>query len=341
MQTSFPKMIDPMFRLSIAFQGDKTPRDYEALAELVDGYDFDIVSVYNDLLFQPALGPLLLMARNLRRAHLGPAALNPFTVHPVEIAGQAAMLDLVSNGRAYLGLARGAWLDQIGVQQQRPAQTLREAVQVVRHVLACHPTAFEGEVFRIAANTTLNYAPLRANIPIMIGTWGKRTATMAGELADEIKVGGSSNPAMVAVLSPALREGERHAKRPENTVGMCFGAVTVVDEDRAAARAKVRREAALYLPVTAALDPTLNDPEWLARVRALDARKDYAAISGLISDDILDKFAFAGNPTDIIERVAALRDAGATRVEFGTPHGLDSGHGIRLLGEKVLPNISR
>ncbi len=328
-----------MLKLSIAFQGDKTPREYEALAELVDGYDFDVVSVYNDLLFQPALGPLVLMARKLRRAQVGFAALNPFTVHPAEIAGQAAMLDLVSDGRAYLGLARGAWLNQIGVSVQRPMQTLREAVLVVQHLLARKTDAFEGEVFRIAANTTLNYAPVRDCIPIMVGTWGRQTATMAGELADEIKVGGSSNPAIVRMLSPALREGERRAGRLEGTVGMCFGAVTVVDEDRDAARAKVRREAALYLPVVAALDPTLNDPEWLARVQVLDAHKDYAGISALISDALLDKFAFAGNPADIIERVEALSDAGATRVEFGTPHGLDSAHGIRLLGEKVLPNV--
>ena len=328
-----------MFRLSIAFQGDKTPREYEALAALVDGYGFDLVSVYNDLLFQPALGPLILMAQNLHRAQIGPAALNPFTVHPVEIAGQAAMLDLVSDGRAYLGLARGAWLDQIGVEVRRPLQTLREAVLVVKHLLAGRTEAFDGEIFQLAANTTLNYTPRRDHIPMMIGTWGKHTAVLAGELADEIKVGGSSNPAMVGALSPALREGERRGGREPGTVGMCFGAVTVVDEDREAARAKVRREAALYLPVVAALDPTLDDPEWLARVQALSARKDYEAISRMISDALLDKFAFAGNPADIIARTEALRDAGATRVEFGTPHGLDSAHGIRLLGEQVLPHF--
>lgn len=329
------------FRFSIAFQSDKTPREYEALAELVDGYAFDAVSVYNDLMFQPALGALVLMARKLHKAQVGFAALNPFTLHPVEIAGQAAVLDLVSDGRAYLGLVRGAWLDQIGVEARKPMQTLREAVLVVKHLLARNAAAFEGEVFKIAANTTLHYAPLRSNVPIMIGTWGKQTAVMAGELADEIKVGGSANPLMVNVLSPALREGERRANRASHTVGLCLGAVTVVDEDRMAAREKVRREAALYLPVVAALDPTLNDPEWLARVQALDAQKDYAGISAMISDDLLDKFAFAGDANDIIVQVERLIDAGATRVEFGTPHGIDSVRGIQLLGEKVLAHFSK
>jgi 5,10-methylenetetrahydromethanopterin reductase len=326
-------------RFSIAFQGNKAPGEYEALAELVDRYDFDVVSVYNDLMFQPALGPLILMARKLRRAQVGFAALNPFTVHPVEIAGQVAMLDLISDGRAYLGLARGAWLGQIGVRPSRTVQTLREAVQVVRRLLARKPEAFTGEVFNIAVHTILNYAPRRGDVPVMIGTWGKQTATMAGEVADEVKIGGSANPAMIDTLSPALREGERAAGRAAGSVGLCLGAVTIVDEDREAARARARCEAALYLPVIASLDPTLDDRDWLERIQALDRQKDYTAISAMISDELLDKFAFAGNPHDIIRHVERLMAAGATRVEFGTPHGLDSVRGIRLLGEKVLPHF--
>ena len=326
-------------RFSIAFQTDKTPAEYVALATAADSHAFDTVSVYNDLLFQPALGALLWMAPALTHGQqIGFAALNPYTTHPVEIAGQVALLDMASGGRAYVGLARGAWLGQVGVDQPRPLQTLREAVQCVQHLLARDARAFAGGVFNLREGATLNYEPVRSSVPIMIGTWGARTAQMAGELAHEVKIGGSTNPAMVDVLQPSIRAGEARAKRASGTVGICLGAVTVINEDRAAARRKVRREAAMYLPVVAAFDPTLDDPEWLARVQALDARKDYAGISQLISDELLDKFAFAGNAQDIIRQTQALIEAGATRIEFGTPHGLASSlDGIRLLGEKVLP----
>ncbi len=33
---------------AIAFQTDKTPAEYRALAELVNRYPFDVVSVYGD-----------------------------------------------------------------------------------------------------------------------------------------------------------------------------------------------------------------------------------------------------------------------------------------------------
>jgi 5,10-methylenetetrahydromethanopterin reductase len=325
--------------LSIAFQTNKTPGEYESLAMLIDGYGFDVVSVYNDLLFQPALGPLLLMARYLTRTRIGPAVLNPYTAHPLDIAGQTALLDLMSQGHAYLGLGRGAWLDALGLETSRPLQTLREAVLLVRHLLAGNPEPFEGDVFKLAAGMTLKYRPLRARVPIMLGTWGTQTARLAGEVADEIKIGGSANPAMAGHLRPHIEAGLASAGRRTGSVGICLGAVTVVDDDREAARALARREVALYLPVVAPLDPTVTDRDWLARITAAADRLDYAAVERDISDEMLDRFAFAGRPDDIVRQVEPLAAGGATRVEFGTPHGIDTTRGIKLLGERVLPAL--
>ena len=314
-------------RFGIALQGDKAPAEYVALAELIDRYRFDVVSVYNDLFFQPAFGPLAVMAPLIRRAWLGPAALNPYTLHPIEIAGQIAFLDLLTGGRAYLGLARGAWLDQVGVAQQHPLTTLRQAIVTIR------------DLWR---SNILRYSRHRASIPITLGTWSPRTAWLAGELADEVKIGGSTNPLMARHLRPFISEGERHAERPLGSVGLCLGAVTVVDHDRRAARELARREVAMYAPVVAPLDPSLRDEAWLDRITQPARRGDYAEVARQIPDAALDRLAFAGTPDDIVRQVEDLAGAGAavTRVEFGTPHGLDSREGIRLLGEQVLPSFT-
>jgi len=313
-------------QFGIAFQSNKRPADYVALAQAVDRYAFDVVSVYHDLLFQPAIGPLLWMAPHIHRARLGPAALNPWTIHPLEIAGQIAALDMATNGRAYLGLVRGAWLDALGLEQGRPVEHLREAAQFVQHVLARREEAFDGQFFYLAAGAALRYAPLRTAVPMIIGTWGRRTARVAQDVADEIKVGGSANPAMVGYL------------REATTLPMCLGAVTVIDSDAQAARHKARQELALYLPVVARLDRTLDDPEWLARASTQDAQ----TLAEDMPEAILDRFAFAGDAAAIIRQVEALAAAGATRIEFGTPHGLDDPcAAIALLGERVLPHFRR
>ena len=99
--------------MGLGLQSDKRPHEYAALAQRAEAAGFDVISVFHDLLFQPAIFPLLTIAASTERVRLGPAALNPSTLHPVELAGQAAALDLASGGRAYLGLVAGAWLDRL------------------------------------------------------------------------------------------------------------------------------------------------------------------------------------------------------------------------------------
>ena len=321
-----------MTQVSIAFQSDKSADEYVELARLAEEASFEVVSVYHDLFFQPAIYPLLLMARVTERVRLGPAALNPFTLHPIEIAGQIAALDALSGGRAYLGLVRGSWLEELGIEPRRPLTALREAVEIVRRLLAGERDGFAGELFSLAAGAGLRYEPLRGSVPLLIGTWGVRTAALAGEVAEELKIGGTSNPELV----PVMRE-----RIGNDGVGIVVGAVTVVDEDGAAARERARAEVALYFPVVARLDPTLEVPERLVEdVRRLVEAGDRESAGKLIPDELLDRLAFAGTPEEVARRAAALFDAGAARVEFGTPHGLSSRRGVELLAARVVPEFA-
>jgi 5,10-methylenetetrahydromethanopterin reductase len=326
--------------LSVAFQGDKSWEDYQRLGALAESLGFDIVSVYADLGFQPAIAPLLAIARSTRRVRLGPAALNPYLLHPVEIAVQIAALDAASGGRAYAGLARGTWLDALGFDDDRPLTRLREAVAVIRRVLAREPSGFAGSIYRLPAEPVLHYEPVRPRVPLLIGAWGPRTLELAGELADEVKIGGSANPDLIPWARERLAVGERRAGRAVGSVGIVVGAVTVVADDGGLARERARREAARYLPVVAPLDPTVTaDRDELARMARLVAAGDDEAAADLVSDDLLARFAFAGTPEQISTQTLRLLAAGATRVEFGTPHGLTDEAGLRLLGERVLPAV--
>ena len=112
--------------------------------------------------------------------------------------------------------------------------------------------------------------------------------------------------------------------RSLDDVGIVTGAVTVVAEDGDAARRLARSAVRMYLDVVGRLDPTMAIPD-----------------GAEISDDVLDRFAMAGTPERVAAQAQALFDAGARRVEFGSPHGLSEEDGIRLLGERVLPHLSR
>ncbi|MCS7071184.1 MAG: LLM class flavin-dependent oxidoreductase [Anaerolinea sp.] len=328
-----------MRQVSIALQTDKHASEYIALAQLIDRYDFDAVSVYCDAPFHPSYAALLLMAPHIRRARLGPAAIPPSRVHPIDIAAQTALLAQLAAGGVYIGLSRGAWLADHGIPETTIAM-VREAADVVRYLLSGGTGGYDGSIFRIAPHVRAPYPLPDGPLPLLIGTWGRKLAALAGRIADEVKIGGSANPDIVPVMRDYIDEGSLLADGTRRAVGIVMGAVTVCDSDRARARAAARRAAALYLPVVAPLDPTVQvEPELLARLQTLVQADDLDAAAALIGDDLLDRFAFAGDPGDLIRQAEALYAAGATRIEFGTPHGLTPAEGIRLIGEHVLPAL--
>lgn len=340
-------------QVSIAFQTDKPASEYIALAQLVDDYLFDVVSVYCDAPYHPSYGPLLLMAPHLTRARLGLAAVSPFRIHPIDIAASTALLSDLARGGVYIGLARGAWLDDYAIAKpDKPIQAIREAIAVIRILLSgseggcpspggCPSSdGYQGQFYSLAPHVRAPYPLPQNEIPILIGTWGKKLAALAGEVADEVKIGGSVNPDLVPWMLSNIRDGEFLAGRKSGTVKLVMGAVCVVDEDRQLALQAARQAVALYLPVVAPLDPTLTvEPELLERIRSCVESGDLAAAAGLISEELLLRFAFAGNPADLVSQAERLFTAGVDRVEFGTPHGLNPYEGIRLIGEKVIPAL--
>jgi 5,10-methylenetetrahydromethanopterin reductase len=292
------------------------------------------------MLYQPAWLPLLEMARATRRVRLGPAAVNPFTCHPINIAGNIALIDEVAQERAYLGIARGAWLDFLGLEPSNPVTALRESFECIRHLLRRSTEPYNGKIYKLAGGDSLRWNIPRADIPFLLGTWGSKTIHACLAEITEIKIGGTANPDVIPQIRADVESAAAKVDRDPNEIGIAIGAVTVVDRDGAAARKLARREAALYLSVIAKLDHTLAiDPDLLRQIDEAAAVYDFDRAASYVSDDLLRRLAFAGTPDEVAEQVFALHTAGASRVEFGTPHGLTKEEGLRLLGEAVLPAV--
>ena len=181
-------------------------------------------------------------------------------------------------------------------------------MEVVRRLLAGDRSGFEGELFRLRPGTCLHYEPRRPVVPLMLGTWSPRTAAYAGEVAQEVKIGGSANRELIRLMRRWIGNDD---------VRIVVGAVTVVDEDGDRARARAREEVAMYLEVVGELDPTLDLEQG--------------------ETPPLHLFTIAGTPEEVAEQARGLFDAGAARVEFGTPQGLTTADGVELLADRVLP----
>ena len=255
--------VSPRAELGLALQTDKPVGEYAALARLAEDAGFDVVTTFNDLWFQPALPALLEIAAATKRVRVGPSCLNPFTLHPVELAGQVAALDRASGGRAFLGLAAGAWLEPLGIDASQPLTAVREAWEIVRRLLAGDDAGFTGKRFSLAAGERLRYPVVRPAVPLLVGTWAPRLAAFAGEARRRAQGRRQREPRRSSRTMRERAGSERRRHRARRRDRRRRG--------RPRARALARREVAMYVDVVGALDPTTPlEPELLrASARSL------------------------------------------------------------------------
>lgn len=113
--------------------------------------------------------------------------------HPAVLAKEVATLDLLSDGRAEVGLGAG-WLssdyDQSGIELVRPGlriERLAETMDILRGFQSGEPTTYLGRHYAVTALPSLP-SPVRPHIPLLLGGGGKRILTLAAQRADIVSV---------------------------------------------------------------------------------------------------------------------------------------------------------
>ncbi|MEO8395073.1 MAG: LLM class flavin-dependent oxidoreductase [Chloroflexota bacterium] len=333
-----------MVQLSFGVSGGKPLHEYVALAQLAESYEFHTFSVFDDLMFKPAWPILFMIAQHTQRIRLGPSVCNPYLIHPAILAENAALLDELSGGRAYLGLGRGAFLDFVGVPTPKPITAVREAIDLCRRLWKGDASSFDGQMFQATSAAKLQWQPIRPELPIMVGTWGPQMCRMAGATADEVKAGSMWSERYGNYMWQHIEAGARDNQRDPNRVGLVFGPLTSVADDRDQAKHHAKQTLAFYLPFLAPMPEFLGmEAEAIDRVRMATDRGDIDAAVSLISDDILGQFALYGTPQDLIEQIEHMTaTTKVTRIEFGMPHSPGGSiEAIHLLGRYVLPHFTR
>ncbi len=102
---------------------------------------------------------LTLLSQHTERIHLGTSGtLAPFAIHhPLQIAERAAFLDVVSNGRVELGLARSVsreW-DTFGVDADESREQVDEALHLIPRLWTEAPFTYEGKHLSLPARNVV------------------------------------------------------------------------------------------------------------------------------------------------------------------------------------------
>jgi probable F420-dependent oxidoreductase len=152
---------------------------------LLVGADQPVEPVYRSV-----LDPLVALGYAAARTdsiRLGVAVVNLPFVSPAYLAKQVATLDVLSGGRADLGLGTGwspAEFAATGADGQRRAARTREYVAALRTLWRDDVAAFDGEFYRVPPSRMEPRPVQKGGVPILLGGAVPAALRRAGEIAD-------------------------------------------------------------------------------------------------------------------------------------------------------------
>lgn len=334
-------------RFSIRLNNDLAISEYVALAQAAEKFGFDQFWVSHDLFLRSAPVILAAVAQATTRIEIGTCILNPYTMHPAEIAMLASTMDELSSNRFNLGLAAGArdFLEWVGMEQAHPLAAMRETINAVRALQRGETFAHDGKFLRWIQEAYLRFRAPRVT-PIYVGALSPNMLTLAGELGDGV-LSLLFPPEHFFTVKPFVEKDieKRKSRNEKFDFAACIW-VSLSDDVNAARRVLAQKIAyyghALSPTILARLNLTRKDFEPLTH--ALMVSRDVspqAAMEKAISlvDDRMLKIGVVGSADDVIARLEPLVAAGARHLSFGPPLGPDLFHAIEMLGTRVLPHF--
>ncbi|WP_280254615.1 LLM class F420-dependent oxidoreductase [Nocardia wallacei] len=160
--------------------------------------------------------------------------------NPAMLAKTVTTLDVVSGGRAVLGIGAGWFeLEHIGYGYEfgtftERFQRLEEALQIIQPMLQGQRPTFDGKWYH--TREALNEPRIRDDLPIMLGGGGeKKTFGLAARFADHLNIICDA-PELPGKIE-ALRQRCAEVGRDPATLETSFLAFLILDEDGDRARA--------------------------------------------------------------------------------------------------------
>ncbi|KJL42334.1 Phthiodiolone/phenolphthiodiolone dimycocerosates ketoreductase [Microbacterium trichothecenolyticum] len=332
-----------------------------------DGWD-GAVMVDSQCMFTDVWTYLALCAQATDRIQLGTGVTNMVTRHPSVTAAAAATLQLISGGRASLGVGRGdSSLAYVGASPQR--------VNEFEHFLEVTQTYLRGDAVDMADasamlvgakvgfdNLAIGSAPEgsrvkwlqqydMAKVPMEVYATGPKVIAAAARHADNVMMMMTAAPARVAWGVGIVRDAAAEAGRDGIGIGC---AMMVVPHDdlqtaRDLARPQVASQARFSVMNKRVMGPaTPSQTATLLNIADAYDMNRHGSVEGAASahadaadDDFVDQFAVVGSVDNCVERLIEISELGVDRMSLWLPYarGEVSARSYDLLMTEVLPRV--
>lgn len=289
-------------KLAFAVSGSRSAADAMQVAKLVEDKGLGEVWITEDYCERGAfsLAGALLAATSTLTVGIG--VVNPWTRHPMLTAMEAGCLQEIGPGRILLGLGASNphWMDdQLGIPYEKPLARLRESVEIIRAALSGQRVTHDGIAGSVDAE--LSFSP--GAPPIILGVKGPKALELSGVVADGVLLSVLASPQYVQWAAQQLGS--------QREVALASYIAIRIGDDRRLVRERVRPFVARFLgihgvhPITehAGISPELAQ-QFRRGWQTGQPRSD------LVSDEILDAVAIAGDRDDVASGLRRFADAG-------------------------------
>jgi probable F420-dependent oxidoreductase len=185
------------FRFGVNARTAASAAAWADLARRVEDLGYSTLTVPDHFaeMFSP-MPAIVSAAAATTRLRVGTLVLNNDFRHPVLLAREAALIDVLTDGRLQLGLGAGymkSEYEQAGLRFDRGAvrvERLAEAVTIVKGLLRGQTVTFAGRHYRLTGHA-IHPRPLQQpHPPILIGGNGPRLLALAAREADIVALTG-------------------------------------------------------------------------------------------------------------------------------------------------------
>jgi probable F420-dependent oxidoreductase len=240
----------PRLGLAVPFFHALGATEYVALAREAESRGYDTAWTA-EVAGQDAFTTMALIASQTTRLRVATGVVPVQTRTPIVLGMTAATLANVAPGRIALGLGVsspiivGQWH---GLAYRKPLQQMREAVQVIRQVMAGERVNFEGAFYRLRNFRLTLKVP--QPVAIYLGALGPGMLELAGEIADGVLLNWLAPHSVTAALGH-LEAGARRAGRSLANFEIAAFIRTSVTDDPEPARQWLARDITGYAIVDA------------------------------------------------------------------------------------------
>jgi 5,10-methylenetetrahydromethanopterin reductase len=292
------------------------------LAEIAQGAErlgYDYLWLADERFFREVYASLTLCALRTERIALGPCVTDPYSRHPALTAMAIATLDEISGQRAVLGMGAGvSGFRELGIARDKAGVAMREAVELIRRLLAGETVAYTGKTLRFDGGR-LDFTPVRADVPIYIASQRPVGCRAAGRVADGAIMQGCVADRLLAFFRDTVAAGAREAGRDPGAVDLVARINVCIDDDRAAARDLMRptivRSLAAQRPdfFTFATAGLTVPPALARHLEGLNYAYDprpFQEAAAYVPDAFVDAVTLAGPPEEVAAGVIRLARSG-------------------------------